>query len=125
MNDDEELNRLARDRHRATYLELEREEKMKNWFVMKSGEHDEPDKIPGHEPTPFGCRLLLLGVTLFYTLVFAGIALLWSCQANAYGRLVFLEDERDLGNGFKLCIYSEGVTITRPSYSLCPISIEV
>lgn len=94
-------------------------------YIIAPPEYTEPDRIEGHEPDPRWCRLLLLGVTLFYTLVFAGIALLWSCQADAYGRLVFLEDERDLGNGFKLCIYSEGVTITRPSYSLCPISIEV
>jgi hypothetical protein len=58
-------------------------------------------------------------------------ALLWlllgfsvgKCLAS--GRQVFLEDEQDLGNGYKLCIYSEGVTITRRDYQLCPLSIEV
>lgn len=36
---------------------------------------------------------------------------------------VYLERERDLGNGYKLCIYSEGVTITVRSHDLCPLSI--
>lgn len=39
--------------------------------------------------------------------------------------LVFLIGERDLGNGHKLCIYDEGITITIPSYKVCPVSIEV
>lgn len=44
---------------------------------------------------------------------------------SAAGRQVYLESERDLGNGMKLCIYSEGVTITVASHRLCPLSIEI
>jgi hypothetical protein len=50
---------------------------------------------------------------------------LWLNEASAQGRMVFLEGERDLGNGFKHCIYSEGVVITIPSWKLCPVSIEI
>lgn len=35
----------------------------------------------------------------------------------------YLEDERDLGNGLKLCIYSEGYTLTVQAHKLCPLSI--
>jgi hypothetical protein len=45
--------------------------------------------------------------------------------ASAAGRQVYLEGEDDLGNGYKHCIYSEGVVITIPSHRLCPLSIEV
>ena len=36
-----------------------------------------------------------------------------------------LEDEKDLRNGYKLCIYSGGYTITIPNYKICPISLDV
>ena len=49
-------------------------------------------------------------------------AVLWWREASA--ATFYLEDEKDLGNGYKICIYSEGVRITVPSYKLCPISIE-
>jgi len=77
---------------------------------------------PGYEPPP--PRWLAWGLIVFWALVIGGIMLLYSCQAEA-GIRYFLEDERDLGNGYKLCIYGEGVTITRPSHQLCPLSIEV
>lgn len=124
MTDDEELDRLARDRHRATYLELEQEKKMGK-FIAKPGEHDEPDVIPGSEPSPNGCRMLAWGMIAFWALVIGGIALLYSCRADAAGRQVYLEGEDDLGNGYKLCHYSEGVTITIQSHKLCPLSINV
>lgn len=68
-----------------------------------------------------GCRWLALAIIAFWIGV---AALIYSCNAHA-GVLVFLEDEQDLGNGYKLCIYSEGVIITRRDYQLCPLSIEV
>ena len=67
-------------------------------------------------------RTMLFALILFWVAV-AG--LIYSCVADAAGRQVYLEDEQDLGNGYKLCIYSEGVTITRRDYQLCPLSIEV
>jgi hypothetical protein len=90
----------------------------KGWFI--SDTHDEPDRIEGFEP--IGCRWIAAGMLAFWLAV---AALVYACNASAAGRRVYLEDERDLENGFKLCIYSEGITITRPSYQLCPISIEV
>lgn len=69
-----------------------------------------------------GCRWFVLGLLAFW---FAVALMVYSCVADAAGRQVYLEDEQDLGNGYKLCIYSEGVTITRRDYQLCPLSIEV
>jgi hypothetical protein len=94
-------------------------------YIIAPPEYDEPDRIKGNEPNPRWVRYLVLGFAAFWATIILGIALIWSCSADAQGRLVFLEDERDLDNGLKLCIYSEGVTITIPSYQLCPISIEV
>jgi hypothetical protein len=45
--------------------------------------------------------------------------------ASAQGIQVYLEDEEDLGNGMKLCIYTEGVTITVRDSQLCPLSIRI
>jgi hypothetical protein len=50
--------------------------------------------------------------------------LLLATAAHA-GRQVYLESERDLGNGMKLCIYSEGAAITIASHRLCPLNIHV
>lgn len=137
MNDDEELNRLARDRYRAVLAELEQEEAMsksiprpphyrdvreEKFTHPETGATINYDKSPGYEPPP--PRWLAWGLIVFWVLVIGGIALLYSCKAEARTQ-VYLEDERDLGNGYKLCIYSEGITITKPSHQLCPISIEV
>jgi hypothetical protein len=68
-----------------------------------------------------GCGKLI--ATTF--LVWAAIALLvYSCMAYATMQ-VYLEGEDDLGNGYKLCRYSEGITITVASHKLCPLSINV
>jgi len=75
---------------------------------------------PGYEPPP--PRALLIGLILFWVAVILGIALLYSCRADA-GMLLFLEGEDDLGNGYKLCHYTEGYTITIQSHKLCPLSI--
>jgi hypothetical protein len=37
----------------------------------------------------------------------------------------YLESERDLGNGLKQCIYTEGYVFTVQSYQLCPLTIRV
>lgn len=69
-----------------------------------------------------------LGNTWWFAAFFAIMTLfwlLWLTEASAQGRMVFLEGERDLGNGMKHCIYSEGVVITIPSYKLCPLSIDI
>ena len=88
-------------------------------FVSK--DHGEP---PYEGPRDLrGCRIVAWSMILFWLAVIAGV--MYSCRADAAGYQVYLEDERDLGNGFKLCVYSEGVTITRPSHQLCPLSIEV
>lgn len=75
-----------------------------------------------------GCLLLLfiLGAIIEGAAVFA-LYLLWTGQAEArpLAMQVYLEGEQELGNGYKLCIYSEGVTITVPSHQLCPLTIEV
>jgi hypothetical protein len=78
---------------------------------------------PGYEPPP--PRALLIGLILFWVAVIGGIGLLYSCQAKAEGFQVYLEGEDDLGNGFKLCHYTEGVTITVRDSQLCPLSIKV
>lgn len=65
----------------------------------------------------------VVGNTLFFLALLLFFLFYWHVASAKM--LVFLEDERDLGNGHKLCIYSEGITITVPSYKLCPISIEV
>jgi len=75
----------------------------------------------GIDPGKLGNGLMVVG---WLALLFV-FWLLWLNEASAQGRMVFLESERDLGNGFKLCVYTEGVTITVASYKLCPISIEV
>jgi len=76
---------------------------------------------PGYEPPP---RWLAWSIIVFWALVIGGIGLLYSCRADARTQ-VYLESEQDLGNGYKLCVYSEGVTITRRDSQLCPLSIEV
>jgi hypothetical protein len=127
MNDDEQLAQLARDRHRATYLELERE---KNEMGRQAPRppHYRQD-IPGiiivdDEDKPLeGCRYLAWGIAAFWIAVILGVALLYSCRADAAGFQVYLEGEDDLGNGFKLCHYTEGYTITIQSHKLCPLSV--
>jgi hypothetical protein len=86
--------------------------------VESEAEAEERRRCAGREN---GCRWLAFAIIAFWIGV---AALIYSCNAHA-GTQVYLEDERDLGNGYKLCIYSEGVTITRRDYQLCPISIEV
>jgi len=84
------------------------------------------EEIPGsiipEQESLRGCRYLAAGVAVFWALVILGIALLYSCRADA-GMLLFLEGEDDLGNGYKLCHYTEGYTITIQSHKLCPLSI--
>lgn len=75
-----------------------------------------------HPDTFAGFRAMVLGLLAFWLIAFAGI---WYCTADAAGRAVYLESEEDLGNGFKLCVYSEGVVITIPSHGLCPISTDI
>jgi hypothetical protein len=119
VTDDDDLDRLALERHRQTYHELRAEEQaMKELHDKRMSDQQRAE----FQQRMRGCRVVLLGLVLFWAFVVLAI---YSCNANAAGRLVFLEDEQDLGNGFKLCIYTEGVTITVPSYRLCPLSIEV
>jgi hypothetical protein len=66
-----------------------------------------------------GVRLAVLLLVLIWTALIAGVLPYCAHAATQ----VYLEDEQDLGNGYKLCIYSEGVTITVQSYRLCPLSI--
>lgn len=68
-------------------------------------------------------RQLVLGLIIFWAIIIGGILLLYSCQSEAAGFQVYLEGEDDLGNGFKLCHYTEGYTITIQSHKLCPLSI--
>lgn len=144
MNDDEELNRLARERSRVVLAELEQEEAMGKSIPRPPHYHDmgespppetKPD-IPGiivspplqrsEDPPGYvpmqGCRWLAWGIVAFWVAVILGIGLLYSCRADA-GMVVYLEGEDDLGNGFKLCHYTEGYTITIQSHKLCPLSI--
>jgi len=79
---------------------------------------EKPDKEQPLE----GCRWIVLGMLAFWAAVILGVALLWSCRAEA-GMVVYLEGQDDLGNGFKLCHYTEGYTITIQSHKLCPLSI--
>lgn len=72
------------------------------------------------EPDSYGCTFAILALCLL-----AIAAFLWANEAMSMGRMVFLEGERDLGNGMKHCLYTEGVVITIPSYKLCPLSVEV
>ena len=136
MNDDEELNRLARERPRVMLAELEQEEAVSksiprppNYRDMRESPPPETKldialgttlQPPGYEPPP--PRWLAWGLIVFWALVIGGIALLYSCRADA-GMTVYLEGEDDLGNGFKLCHYTEGYTITIQSHKLCPLSI--
>jgi len=85
--------------------------------------YDEPDVTP-EERNAVGVRWLALCMLAFWVCVIFGALALYSCNAQARTQ-VYLEQERDLGNGYKLCIYNEGVTITVPAYRLCPISINV
>lgn len=66
--------------------------------------------------------IALVGL-VFYSMLAVAAAML-PLGADAAGR-VYLESERDLGNGYKHCIYSDGVVITIQSHQLCPLSIEV
>ena len=131
MNDDEELTRLARERSRAVLAELEKEEnemKLKGLVEMFG---DQPGIVVESEASArrrrtdraIGWRWLGVGIILFWAAVFGGV--LYSCEARAEGTQVYLEGEDDLGNGFKLCHYSEGVTITLRDSQLCPLSIRI
>jgi hypothetical protein len=62
--------------------------------------------------------------TIFCLWILLICSLMWAAELMA-AEQVYLESERDLGNGKKLCIYSEGVVITIPSHQLCPMSIRV
>jgi hypothetical protein len=93
----------------------------KNLIAPKG--YDEPD-AKAEERDPLSTRCLAWGMIAFWACVLGGIALLYACNAHAATQ-VYLEDEQDLSNGYKLCIYSEGVTITVASHRLCPLSITV
>lgn len=75
------------------------------------------NRAPTEHKTYFFEAAAILALFLFF--------LFYWYEASASGRQVYLEDERDLGNGMKLCIYSEGVTITVASHRLCPLSVEI
>lgn len=81
-------------------------------------------QLPAPEFEPGSLRPLVLGLIAFWAAVILGIGLLYSCSAKA-DMQVYLEGEDDLGNGFKLCHYSEGVTITVAATKLCPLSISI
>lgn len=68
MNDDDVLDRLARERHRLTYIELMEEDRM-NRFIAAPGEHDEPDVIPGHEPNLKATRRMAWAIIGFWLAV--------------------------------------------------------
>jgi hypothetical protein len=141
---DEELDRLTRERQRIVLNELEQEEEMGKSIprpphYRDMGESPPPetkpgipgiivspqdDDSPGYVPPP-SFRPLACGVIVFWAAVILGIGLLYSCSAKADGMQVYLEGEDDLGNGFKLCHYSEGVTITVAATKLCPLSIAI
>jgi hypothetical protein len=70
-----------------------------------------------------GTRLALLLLALVWATIIAAVLLALPYCAQARGLQVYLEAEEDLGNGYKLCHYSEGVTITVESHRLCPLSI--
>jgi hypothetical protein len=62
-------------------------------------------------------------VVLIMLVMYASVR---SCTAHAEGVYqVYLVDEQELGNGFKACIYDEGVTITVRDSQLCPLSITI
>lgn len=63
-------------------------------------------------------------VVMSVVLMFIFFLFYWTV-ASAQGIQVYLEDEEDLGNGMKLCIYTEGVTITVRDSQLCPLSIRI
>jgi hypothetical protein len=91
-------------------------------IVMDEDEADQRRRWRDGRPT--GCSYVAVSCVVIWTL-FIGL-IFHSCTARAdSGVQVYLEDEQDLGNGWKLCIYSEGVTITKPDYELCPISIRL
>lgn len=72
------------------------------------------------QPSDNGCTFVIVALCLL-----AIAAFMWANEAMSMGRSVFLEGERDLGNGMKHCLYTEGVVITIPSYKLCPLSVEI
>jgi len=49
------------------------------------------------------------------TILFLALLPLVACAA-------ILEGERDLGNGFKLCMYDDGSAFTVKDWQLCPLS---
>jgi hypothetical protein len=83
----------------------------KAWLALEYRDPDDWKKRWGSRISNVLFVLALFIASLFY----------WYVASAAQ---VYLEDEKDLRNGYKLCIYSEGVTITVPSYKLCPISID-
>lgn len=117
---DEELDALAHDRHQQTYLELAAEERERKARERLVGMMQQAVRDP--RPDLRSWRPLVLGMAAFWAAIILGITLLYSCNAEA-GMVVYLEGEDDLGNGFKLCHYTEGYTITIQSHKLCPLSI--
>jgi hypothetical protein len=70
-----------------------------------------------------GLRLIAVLAIAFWAAIVT--LFLFTCEAKAAGFQVYLDGEEDLGNGYKLCHYTEGVTITVESHRLCPLSINV
>ena len=56
-------------------------------------------------------------------IVFLATFLILYCAVTSANTQYYLESERDLGNGLKLCIYTEGMTLTVKSHELCPLTV--
>ena len=73
----------------------------------------------------FKAMKIVFGAVIGYVLALAFLAVVaLSLMGTAHaGMTLFLEGEDDLGNGFKLCHYTQGYTITIASHRLCPLSV--
>jgi hypothetical protein len=61
--------------------------------------------------------------TLLVIALFAFFVFYWYVGTAEAAMDHYLQEERDLGNGYKLCIYDQGITITVKSHELCPLRI--
>lgn len=88
------------------------------------GKYSKPNTINGVPRKCWPSRRIFCALALLWAVIATTLVLLWSCEAHA-GRQVYLQQEVDLGNGYKQCIYEDGITMTVQSHRLCPLTIEV
>jgi len=68
-------------------------------------------------------NVLMKSLTTLALMLFLFLASVFYWYVASAATQYYLQEEKDLQNGLKLCIYTEGMTVTVKSHQLCPLTI--